>query len=135
MLRVKIDISASGRSAVVNCAVPQLRGVGLNAAAKPGCPLPLPIAHGTITSVRGGMQRGHNKGADMAAGRCEICGKVTAVGRNIRHRHSGRWERKAPRTSRVFRPNVHKQRVFLNGEARRMNVCTRCLRTVTKAAV
>jgi hypothetical protein len=37
-------------------------------------------------------------------------------GRNIRHRHAGRWERKAPRTNRVFRPNVHKQTIYIGGE-------------------
>ena len=67
------------------------------------------------------------------AGKCDICGKTTVFGRNIRHRHAGRWGRKAPVTSRVFRPNVHKQRVYLAGRAIRLNVCTRCLRTQSKA--
>lgn len=69
------------------------------------------------------------------AGKCDICGKSTAFGRNIRHRHAGRWERKAPRTNRVFRPNVHKQTLYLDGKSVRLNVCTRCLRTQSKAAV
>ncbi len=69
------------------------------------------------------------------AGKCDICGKCTVFGRNIRHRHAGRWERKAPRTNRVFRPNVHKQTLYVDGEPLRLNVCTRCLRTYSKAAV
>jgi large subunit ribosomal protein L28 len=69
------------------------------------------------------------------AGKCDICGKCTVFGRNIRHRHAGRWERKAPRTNRVFRPNVHKQTIYVEGEPLRLNVCTRCLRTRSKAAV
>lgn len=69
------------------------------------------------------------------AGKCEICGKSTMFGRNIRHRHAGRWERKAPRTNRVFRPNVHKQSLFINGERIRVNICTRCLRSQTKVSV
>ena len=72
------------------------------------------------------------KGSDMAAGQCDICSKKTVFGRNIRFQHGGRWERKAPRTSRTFKPNVHKQWVFLNGERQRVNICTRCLRTTSK---
>lgn len=67
------------------------------------------------------------------AGKCDLCGKITAFGRNIRHRHTGRWERKAPRTNRTFKPNVHKQTLHVNGTAVRLNVCTRCLRTQSKA--
>lgn len=68
----------------------------------------------------------------MAAGFCDMCGKHTVFGRNIRHQHSGRWERKAPRTSRTFRPNVHKQAINYDGSRIRLNVCSRCLRTLTK---
>ncbi|HEY8490828.1 MAG TPA: 50S ribosomal protein L28 [Dehalococcoidia bacterium] len=68
----------------------------------------------------------------MAA--CQICGKHTVFGRNIRHRHSGRWERRAPKTNRQFRPNVHKQKVVINGQPVRLYICTRCLRTQLKVA-
>ena len=68
----------------------------------------------------------------MAAGKCDVCAKVTVFGRNIRHKHSGRWERKAPRTNRQFRPNVHARRMLVDGAMHRVNVCTRCLRTELK---
>ncbi len=68
----------------------------------------------------------------MASGKCDLCPKHTMFGRNIRHKHSGRWERKAPRTNREFRPNVHKKRLVIDGRSRRVNVCTRCLRTQLK---
>ena len=48
------------------------------------------------------------------AGGCEVCGKTTTFGRNIRHKHSGRWQRKAPKTSRTFQANVHKQVTYVN---------------------
>lgn len=70
----------------------------------------------------------------MASGACDICGKTTMFGRNIRHKHGGRWERKAHKTSRTFRPNVNKQRVFVAGGWHRLNICTRCLRTLAKSA-
>jgi len=53
-------------------------------------------------------------------------------GRNIRHKASGRWERKAHATSRTFEPNIHKLRLVRNGKLERIPICTRCLRTETK---
>ncbi len=69
------------------------------------------------------------------AARCNICGKGTAFGRNIRHRHAGRWERKAPKTNRVFRANVHKRVIYVDGKRQRLNICTRCLRSQLKTPV
>ena len=66
------------------------------------------------------------------AGKCDLCDKHTTFGRNIRHKHSGRWKRKAPRTSRTFKPNVHRRRLMIDGKQVRMNVCTSCLRTMLK---
>ena len=66
------------------------------------------------------------------AGLCELCGKHTVFGRNIRHKHSGRWKRKAPRTSRTFKPNVHRRKFIIDGKTVRMNVCTQCVKTITK---
>jgi large subunit ribosomal protein L28 len=68
----------------------------------------------------------------VAAGLCQVCGKHTMFGRNIRHRHSGRWERKAPETPRTFRPNVHKQVINVDGVSVKLHICTRCLRTLAK---
>lgn len=63
---------------------------------------------------------------------CELCGKATTFGRNIRHQHSGRWQRKAPRTPRFYKPNLHTQVVHRDGKSTRMRLCTRCLRTQLK---
>ncbi len=70
----------------------------------------------------------------MSSGACDLCGKTTMFGRNIRHTHGGRWERKAHKTSRTFKPNVQKQRVMIGGQSLRVNTCTRCLRTLVKSA-
>ena len=66
--------------------------------------------------------------------KCDVCGKHTAFGRNIRHKHSGRWERKAPRTNRTFKANVQNKTLMLEGIPIRLKICTRCLRTTTKDA-
>ncbi len=69
----------------------------------------------------------------MASGACDLCSKVVIFGRHIRHTHGGRWERKATHKSRQFRPNVNKQKVTIGGVSGRVNVCTRCLRTLVKS--
>jgi large subunit ribosomal protein L28 len=69
------------------------------------------------------------------ATQCDICGRGTAHGRNIRHRHAGRWERKAPVTNRIYRANVHKRVIYVDGKRERVSICTRCLRNQLKAAV
>ena len=65
---------------------------------------------------------------------CAACGKGTTFGRNIRHKHSGRWQRKAPATNRIFKPNLHTVTLAYAGQAIRARLCTRCLRTQTKYA-
>ena len=70
------------------------------------------------------------KGKYMAV--CTICGKGTMAGRNIRHKHSGLWERKAPATVRTFQPNIQKRSVIVDGERVRLQFCTKCLKRVRK---
>jgi large subunit ribosomal protein L28 len=67
--------------------------------------------------------------------RCDLCGKTTTYGRNIRHKHSGRWERKAPKTNRTFKANVQNKTLVVQGVPLRVKICTRCLRTTLKTAV
>lgn len=64
--------------------------------------------------------------------KCQVCGKAPTFGRNIRHQHSGGWARRAPKTNRMFRPNIQKTTVTLNGNPVQVKVCTQCLRTMYK---
>jgi large subunit ribosomal protein L28 len=59
---------------------------------------------------------------------CEVCGKKPVVGRTVSHAHNV-----GPRR---FEPNLQLVKALINGAARRIRVCTRCLRSgkVTKAA-
>ena len=52
---------------------------------------------------------------------CEICEKGTLNGNNVSHSNR--------KSHRIWAPNVQSVRVMVNGSPRRMNVCTRCLRT------
>ncbi|MEW6379277.1 MAG: 50S ribosomal protein L28 [bacterium] len=52
--------------------------------------------------------------------RCDICGKGSQFGHTVSHAHN--------KTNRRWLPNIQKIRVLVNGAARRLNVCTRCIR-------
>ncbi len=53
--------------------------------------------------------------------KCDICGKVPSVGRNVSHSH-----KKTPKT---WGTNVQKMRVKTpTGGVKQMNVCTKCLK-------
>ena len=58
---------------------------------------------------------------------CEVCGKGIMSGNNVSHsnRH----------TKAAWKPNVQTVRAVVDGEVKRVNVCTRCLRSgkVTRA--
>ncbi len=67
------------------------------------------------------------------AARCDSCGKGTTFGRNIRHKSTGRWQRKAARTRREFKPNLHQHVVWRGGRRVTLTLCSRCLRSELKA--
>lgn len=52
---------------------------------------------------------------------CEVCGKKTSTGMNVSHSHL--------KTKRTWKPNIQRVRVVVDGEVKKMNVCTRCLRS------
>jgi len=56
--------------------------------------------------------------------KCEICGKGTTFGHSV--------PRSKKRTKRQFKANVQRKRVMIDGEMRRVYICTRCLRTLEK---
>ncbi len=59
---------------------------------------------------------------------CALCGKRPASGNNVSHANN--------KTKRRFRPNLQRVRAVVEGSARRLRVCTRCIRSgkVTKVA-
>lgn len=58
---------------------------------------------------------------------CEICGKGKMAGHNVRHTHSGQWEKRATKTSRTFMPNLHNGKVLINGVVKSVKACGSCL--------
>lgn len=59
---------------------------------------------------------------------CEICGKKPGVGHSVSHAHN--------LTLRRFLPNLQRVRASVNGQVKRLRVCTSCIKAgkVTKAA-
>lgn len=51
---------------------------------------------------------------------CDVCGKGPGFGKSVSHSHV--------RTSRRWNPNIQRVRTKVNGTAKRMNVCTSCLK-------
>lgn len=58
--------------------------------------------------------------------RCDVCGKGPMTGNNVSHSKR--------RTRRRFMPNLHAAHVMRSGRLVKAKMCTRCVRTVAKAA-
>jgi large subunit ribosomal protein L28 len=57
--------------------------------------------------------------------KCQICGKSPSFGHNVSHSNV--------KTKRQWKPNIQKVTVYSDGKRQKMNLCTRCLRTLNKA--
>lgn len=53
--------------------------------------------------------------------KCEICSKGVSFGIKVSHSHR--------RSNKMWKPNVKRVRVLVNGCAKNVHVCTRCLRS------
>ncbi len=66
---------------------------------------------------------------------CYNCGKGILFGRSHTHHRGvagGRWLKRAPKTQRVFAPNLQKVAIIESGEQMRVKICTKCLKRVKK---
>lgn len=52
---------------------------------------------------------------------CEICGKGEQSGFNVSHSHL--------KTKRSWKPNIQRVKALVEGQVKRVNTCTRCLRS------
>ena len=57
--------------------------------------------------------------------KCSICNKGVVFGENVSHSHR--------KTNRSWKPNIRKVKVSIDGNAKTISVCARCLRTMKKA--
>ncbi|HRI05467.1 MAG TPA: L28 family ribosomal protein [Candidatus Dojkabacteria bacterium] len=63
---------------------------------------------------------------------CAICGKGRKAGKRIQHHHSIQWRFKAPKTVRVFKPNLRKIDLEVEGQVIRADVCMKCYKRLRK---
>ena len=52
---------------------------------------------------------------------CDVCGKKPMTGHNVSHSHR--------LTNRRWLPNLQKIKIVVDGEVKRMRVCTECVRS------
>lgn len=67
--------------------------------------------------------------------RCDICNKKIVAGRTQRHRRGvagKRWNNRAQITKRVFKPNLQKFTVTVNGVKKQLKLCTSCIKKLKK---
>ncbi len=57
---------------------------------------------------------------------CDMCGKGPQFGHHVSHSKR--------RVNRRWLPNIHPATLVINGVEKRLNLCTRCLRTQKKVA-
>ena len=53
--------------------------------------------------------------------KCDLCGKGVVFGHNVSHSNR--------KTNRAWKPNIRRVKAVVNGSAKTVNVCSRCLRS------
>lgn len=64
---------------------------------------------------------------------CFHCGKGVVYGRSHTHHRGvagGRWKKRAPKTRRIFEPNLQTMTVLLDGKKKDVRLCTKCLKRI-----
>jgi large subunit ribosomal protein L28 len=56
--------------------------------------------------------------------RCDVCRRKPMYGHNVSHSNR--------KTNRRFNLNLQSRRILIDGEMKRVKICTRCLRTMVK---
>ncbi len=67
--------------------------------------------------------------------KCYHCGKGVLFGRSHTHHRGvagGRWKKRAPKTQRIFAPNLQHVVVIENGVKKRISLCMKCLKRIKK---
>lgn len=66
---------------------------------------------------------------------CFHCGKGVIFGRSHTHHRGvagGRWKKRAPKTRKIFLPNLQKVSIIEKGKEKRVKLCTKCLKRIKK---
>lgn len=66
---------------------------------------------------------------------CYHCEKGALYGRSHTHHRGvagGRWKKRAPKTQRIFMPNLQRVMILEDHKQIRVNLCNKCLKRVKK---
>ena len=66
---------------------------------------------------------------------CYHCQKGIIHGHSHTHHRGvagGRWKKRAPKTARIFFPNLQKVEILENGKVKNVKLCTKCLKLIKK---
>ena len=66
---------------------------------------------------------------------CQICGKKNVMGSSQKHKRGvagKRWKFRAQATPRLFRINLQRKTVVINGEKKKMRICANCIKRIKK---
>jgi ribosomal protein L28 len=66
---------------------------------------------------------------------CYYCGKTVLFGRSHTHHRGvagGRWKKRAPKTRRIFRPNLQKVTILEKGKEKQVKLCAKCIKRIKK---
>ena len=66
---------------------------------------------------------------------CYHCEKGVMYGRSHTHKRGvagGRWKKRAPKTQRLFRPNLQKIMIVEEGDQKWVSLCMKCLKRIKK---
>jgi len=61
---------------------------------------------------------------------CSNCKKSVIIGIDSSHKHGGAWAMRGPATRKIWKPNLHKKKVTIEGRTQTLYFCTKCWRRV-----
>ncbi len=66
---------------------------------------------------------------------CEICLKKSVTGSSQKHKRGvagKRWLHRAPKTPRIFKPNLQRVTVLIGNEKKKIRLCAKCIKRIKK---
>ncbi|MFH1197366.1 MAG: L28 family ribosomal protein [bacterium] len=66
---------------------------------------------------------------------CYHCDKTVVFGRSHTHHRGvagGRWKKRAPKTQRIFEPNLQRVIIMEDNKEKRVKLCTKCMKRIKK---
>ncbi|OHD26820.1 MAG: 50S ribosomal protein L28 [Spirochaetes bacterium GWD1_27_9] len=70
---------------------------------------------------------------------CDMCARGTGVGQNVPRKgllkkKGGTGSKMGVKTKRTFKINLHSKKLVIDGIARRVRICSRCLKAMDKVS-